>query len=46
MPTTVVPAFTSFVTTDPAPVIALDPTLIGAINLVSLPINAPSSMIV
>src|SRR3972149_3822383 len=45
-PTTTAPAGTSFVTTDPAPVVAPLPIRSGATSIVSLPMNASSSMIV
>jgi hypothetical protein len=46
MPTTVAPSGTSLVTTDPAPVRASSPMLIGARRIVSLPIKARAPMAV
>ena len=41
MPTTVLPAATSRVTTAPAPVLAPGPIVIGARRVASTPMNAP-----
>jgi hypothetical protein len=43
-PTTVAPSGTSLVTTDPAPVRASSPMLIGARRMVSLPMKARAPM--
>ena len=43
-PTTSLDSGTSLITTEPAPVEALAPTVTGATNRVSHPINAPGSI--